>query len=481
MSRLTKVITIALILVFAKGATVFAMTSAPAADAISLGTAITDGHTFADFLWMMVAGFLVFFMQAGFALVETGFTRAKNVANIMMKNFMDFTIGSIVFFVVGFAFMYGNDIAGFIGSSNFMLSDAITSTGQLDNWAFADWFFQVVFAATAATIVSGAMAERTKFASYLVYTVFISAIIYPIVGHWVWGGGWLSQLGFYDFAGSTVVHSVGAWAGLVGTWMLGPRIGKFVNGKAQDIPGHSVALGTLGVFILWLGWFGFNPGSTLGADISFARIAVTTNLAGAAGALAAMIIAWFYTGHADLGYTLNGALAGLVAITAPCAVVSPTSAIIIGAVGGIIMYYAVFIVEKVGLDDPVGAVPVHGFAGVWGTLSVGLFAQAPYSDGMVGLFFGGPAHQLWIQLVGIAAVIMWTGITSYVLFKVIDVTVGLRVSEEEELTGLDVEEHGTQAYPDFFGIKDAREYLDLGDGDELDLVKKSRLSVDVST
>ncbi|TNE72126.1 ammonium transporter [bacterium] len=411
-----------------------------------------SGKTFADFLWLMIAGFLVFFMQAGFALVEAGFTRAKNVANIMMKNMMDFALGTIVFWAIGFSFMYGESIGSFIGFSNFFLSDAILPDGNLNAWMYADWFFQAVFAATAATIISGAMAERTNFIGYLAYTVFITGLIYPIVGHWIWGGGWLSKLGFHDFAGSTVVHSVGAWAGLVGTIILGPRIGRYLEGKAQPIKGHSVALGTLGVFILWFGWFGFNPGSTLGADFSFARIAVTTNMAAAAGATAVMFLAWFHSGKPDLGYTLNGALAGLVAITAPCAVVSPGSAFIIGTVGGVIMYFGTLLLEKAKVDDPVGAIPVHGMAGTWGTLSVGLFAQAPYTTDFSGLFFGGGVTQLGIQLIGILAVLVWTVSTSFVVFKTIDKFIGLRVTEDVEISGLDHHEHGTIAYPEFFGL-----------------------------
>ena len=413
-----------------------------------------SGKTFADFLWMMIAGFMVFFMQAGFALVEAGFTRAKNVANIMMKNMMDFCLGSLIFWAVGFSFMYGDSIGSFIGFSNFFLSDAVSATGTINAWSYADWFFQAVFAATAATIISGAMAERTNFIGYLVYTVFITGLIYPIVGHWIWGGGWLSSLGFHDFAGSTVVHSVGAWAGLVGTMILGPRIGRFLEGKAIPIKGHSVALGTLGVFILWFGWFGFNPGSTLGADVSFARIAVTTNLAAAAGATMVMFLAWFHSGKPDLGYTLNGALAGLVAITAPCAVVSPGSSIIIGAIGGVVMYFGTFLLEKAKIDDPVGAVPVHGLAGAWGTLSVGLFAEAPYTTDFTGLFFGGGVSQLGTQIIGIVAVFVWTVVTSFIVFKIIDMVIGLRVDEETEITGLDKNEHGTVAYPEFFGIED---------------------------
>lgn len=438
-----------------------------------------SGKTFIDLLWVMIAGILVFFMQAGFALVETGFTRAKNVANILMKNLMDFALGTIFFWICGFAIMYGTDVFGLFGSSNFFLSDAVTSTGELDAWMYAYWFFQAVFAATAATIVSGAMAERTKFTAYIVYTVFITALIYPVVGHWIWGGGWLSDLGFYDFAGSTVVHSVGAWAGLVGTMLLGPRIGRFIKGKPKNIPGHSMALGTLGVFILWFGWFGFNPGSTLGADLSMARIAVTTNLAAAGGAVSAMIAIWLSKGKPDLGYTLNGALAGLVAITAGCAVVSPSSALIIGALGGLCMIGGTRILEKISIDDPVGAIPVHGFAGAWGTIAVALFAQAPYTTQFTGLFFGGSFSQLGIQALGILAVFAWTIGTTYVVFKGIQVFMGLRVSPEEELNGLDKNEHGTTAYPDFFGVNDAREMMDLDTQQELDLINNAILPVDI--
>lgn len=455
-----------------------------ASDPATLSSAIdvlntSGGKTFVDLLWVMVAGFLVFFMQAGFALVETGFTRAKNVANIMMKNMMDFGVGTIVFWAVGFAIMYGTDIWGVFGFNNFFLTDALQADGSLNAWMYAEWFFQAMFAATAATIVSGAMAERTKFSGYLIYSIVISALIYPIAGHWIWGGGWLADLGFFDFAGSTVVHSVGAWAGLMGTYILGPRVGRFVHGKVNRIPGHSMALGTLGVFILWLGWFGFNAGSTLGADVSFARIAMVTSLAAAAGAVAAMTIAWYQTGNPDLNYTLNGALAGLVAITAGCSVVAPSSALTIGFIGGIIMFYGSRWLEQLRIDDPVGAIPVHGFAGIWGTLAVGLFAQPPYASSMVGLFFGGSAYQLLIQTVGILAIFLWTSGTAFLVFKTIKVTMGLRVSEIEELNGLDQNEHGMTAYPDFFGVDEARNMLDLNAEDELTLLKEEKLNIDL--
>ncbi len=416
-----------------------------------------SGKSFDDFLWLLIAGFLVFLMQAGFALVEAGFTRAKNVANIMMKNLMDFCLGSIIFWAIGFGLMYGKDIAHLIGFSNFFLVDAIKPNGSIDEWTYASWFFQVVFAGTAATIISGAMAERTKFSSYLIYTVFITGLIYPVVGHWIWGGGWLANFGFHDFAGSTVVHSVGAWAALVGITVLGPRLGRFKEGKALPIKGHSISLGTLGVFVLWFGWFGFNPGSTLGADFSFARIAVTTNLAAAAGATVAMFLSWYDSGKPDVGYTLNGVLAGLVAITAPCAVVSPASALIIGAVGAVVMYYGTFMLEKFGIDDAVGAVPVHGLAGAWGTLSVGLFAQAPFTTDFTGLFFGGGMHQLGVQFLGVTTVFAWTVGASYAVFKTIDVVMGLRVSRDAELSGLDHHEHGTNGYPEFFGVDEEPE------------------------
>ncbi|MFN1834584.1 ammonium transporter [Balneola sp. MJW-20] len=454
-----------------------------AGEASSLDTMIstvTPDKSFADLLWIMIAAFLVFFMQAGFALVETGFTRAKNVANIMMKNMMDFGLGTVFFWAIGFGIMYGADQYGLFGFSNFFLSEAVTDSGELNPWLYGEWFFQAVFAATAATIVSGAMAERTKFTGYLLYTVFITALIYPIVGHWIWGGGWLSSIGFHDFAGSTVVHSVGAWAGLVGTMILGPRIGRFVNGRARNIAGHSVAFGTLGVFILWLGWFGFNPGSTLGADVSFARIAVTTNMAGAGGAIAAMIISWIATGKADLGYTLNGSLAGLVAITAGCAVVSPASALLIGCIGGLIMFYGTRLLERLRIDDPVGAIPVHGMAGAWGTLAVALFAQTPYSTEFTGLFFGGGWAQLGIQLTGIVTVFGFTILSAFMVFKGISVFHGLRVTPEEEITGLDRHEHGTNAYPEFFGLQDAAEMMELTESQQLELIRTNRVEIDVS-
>jgi Amt family ammonium transporter len=395
----------------------------------------------ADYVWTLIAAALVFFMQAGFAMVETGFTRAKNAINIMMKNMMDFAMGSIAFWAVGFGLMFGVSKTGWFGTSGFFLSDF--SPGG-DPWVLAFWMFQVVFAATAATIVSGAMAERTKFIGYLIYSVFISLLIYPVFGSWAWGGlykggGWLEHLGFIDFAGSTVVHSVGGWAALAGTIVLGPRLGKYTkDGKVKPILGHNIPLAALGVFILWLGWFGFNPGSTTAANKDIAMIFVNTNLAAAAGAILAMITAWIKFGKPEAGMTLNGALAGLVAITSPCATVTPMSAIAIGAIAGVIVVLAVLFFDHIRIDDPVGAISVHGVCGAWGTLSAGIFNIGGTSLKLIG-----------VQLLGISACFLWVFPTAILLFKLIDVTIGLRVSPEEELEGLDFAEHGGTAYPDF--------------------------------
>jgi len=389
-------------------------------------------------------------------MLETGFTRAKNAVNILMKNLMDFSVGSIAFWLVGFGIMFGVSRVGLFGTSGFFLSGANPSTGD-GLWQFAFWMFQVVFAATAATIVSGAMAERTKFTAYLIYSFFICALIYPVVGHWIWGGGWIKGLGMIDFAGSTVVHSVGGWAALAGAILLGPRLGKYAkDGTSRAIPGHNIPLAALGVFILWFGWFGFNAGSTTsGTNLSIATIAVTTNLAAAAGAILAMFTAWVRFGKPDTSMTLNGALAGLVSITAGCANVSPLSAIIIGALGGILVVFAVEFIDKVlHIDDPVGAIAVHGVCGAWGTLAVGLFAQATYGEasgvGAVnGLFFGGGLSQLWAQFVGVVSVFSWVFGSALILFYIIKKTVGLRASDEEQLKGLDIGEHGMEAYAGF--------------------------------
>ena len=411
------------------------------------GEKVSDAKYMADTLWVLVAAFLVFFMQAGFAMVESGFTRAKNAVNILMKNLMDFSMGSIAYWAIGFAIMFGAGNA-FMGTSGWFVPAESTAFGSLE-WSsvptYAAWLFQLVFAATAATIVSGAMAERTQFKSYLIYSVFITGIIYPIVGHWIWGGGWLSDMGMSDFAGSTVVHSTGGWLALTGAIVLGPRAGKYDSeGNPRPIAGHNLPLAALGVFILWLGWFGFNPGSQMGADAAdISSIAVTTNLAAAAGAITAMITAWIFLSKPDAGMSLNGALAGLVAITAGCASVSPVSAAIIGGLGGIVVVLSVLFFERLRIDDPVGAISVHGTCGALGTILVGFF------DKESGLFFGGGAGLLWTQIIGVVAVLAWCLVTGFILFYGIKAATGLRVSEEEEQAGLDYEEHGASAYPDF--------------------------------
>jgi len=398
-----------------------------------------------NIVWTCIAAFLVFFMQAGFAMVETGFTRAKNAVNILMKNLMDFSVGSLAFFLVGFGLMFGVS-NGFCGTTLFGLAGVETGIGW--NWTFL--IFQTVFAATAATIVSGAMAERTKFVSYLIYSFVISLVIYPIFGSWAWGGlldggGWLEKMGFLDFAGSTVVHSIGGWLALAGAIILGPRIGKYgPDGKPKAILGHNLPLAALGVFILWFGWFGFNPGSTTTGDSSIGYIAVTTNLAAAAGAVVALFVAWVVMGKPDASMALNGALAGLVGITAPCDGVSPTGAILIGAVAGALVVFSVLFIDRVlKVDDPVGAVSVHGVCGLWGTLSCGLFNLES------GLFYGGGVKQLLVQATGAGAAFVWAFGLGIVLFWVLSKTVGLRVTAEEELKGLDIGEHGMEAYSGF--------------------------------
>ncbi len=385
-----------------------------------------------NIVWTCVAAFLVFFMQAGFAMVEAGFTRAKNACNIMMKNLMDFSVGTIMWFVVGFAFMFGTGNS-FIGLDHFF------TTTEADGLGWTFWIFQCVFAGTAATIVSGAMAGRTKFSGYLVYSAFICAVIYPISGHWIWGGGWLSAMNFHDFAGSTVVHSCGAWLALAGAITLGPRIGKYTReGKSKPIPGHNIPIAALGVFILWFGWFGFNPGSTVAAVPDIGYIAVTTNLAAVAGAITAMITSWVRFGKPDVSMSLNGVLAGLVAITAGCDAVTPVGAIIIGAVAGILVVLAVEFIDKVlKIDDPVGAVSVHGVCGAWGTLALSFFLKE------------GASASVGIQLLGIAAMFVWSFGIGMILFNLIKFTIGLRASEDEELRGLDIGEHGNEAYSGF--------------------------------
>src|SRR3989339_19918 len=396
-----------------------------------------------DLAWVLIAAFLVFMMQAGFAMVETGFTRAKNACNIMMKNLLDFCCGALAYWAIGFGIMFGVGNL-FFGKTNFFF-------GGTDMWQYAFWMFQVVFAATAATIVSGAVAERIKFSGYIFYTVFISALVYPIVGHWIWGGGWLASLGIplIDFAGSTVVHSVGGWSALAGAIILGPRIGKYVGKSIKPINGHNLPLAALGVFILWFGWYGFNPGSTVsGTNAGIAVIAVTTTLAGAAATVATMLTSWIRYKKPDVALTLGVAVAGLVAITAGCANVSPSSAVIIGSIAGILYVFSVSLLDRLKVDDPVGAVSAHGVCGAWGTIAVGLFAESGFG-GVSGLFFGGGAGQLVSQMLGVVTVFVFVFGSMILFFKAVDMAFGLRVKREDELKGLDLSEHNAEAYADF--------------------------------
>ena len=411
----------------------------------SLAAAVAENGENSNILWTCLAAFLVFFMQAGFAMVEAGFTRAKNACNILMKNLMDFSIGSLAFWALGFGIMFGVT-DGFIGTNLFFFDATSESAAAAEfssvgfGWAFL--IFQTVFAATAATIVSGAMAERTRFVGYLAYSIGICVIVYPIFGSWCWNGlvggtgaGWLEGMGFLDFAGSTVVHSIGGWAALAGAIVIGARKGKYSKeGKPQPIPGHNIPMAGLGVFILWLGWFGFNPGSTTAVGADMAYIAVTTNLSACAGAVAAMIMSWILFKKPDTSFALNGALAGLVAITAGCDIMSPTMAAVTGAIGGVLVVFSCLFVEKIGIDDPVGAVSVHGVCGAWGTLAIGILSSEASMS------------QLGVQAIGVGAGFAWAFPVSFILFSVIKATIGLRASEEEETVGLDISEHGMAAY-----------------------------------
>ena len=411
---------------------------------------LVTGQTFG--IWFLIGAALVFWMQAGFAMVEAGFTRAKNTGNILMKNLMDFCIGTVVFILIGFSLLLGEDLVGFIGKPGF---DIFTAYGNFD---FSNFVFNLVFCATTATIVSGAMAERTKFLSYCIYSGVISALIYPIEAHWIWGGGWLSQLGFHDFAGSCAIHMVGGISALIGATLLGPRIGKFTkdkNGKITKVnafPGHNLALGCLGCFILWFGWYGFNGAACTSIE-QLGSVFLTTTVAPAIATVVCMIFTWVRYGKPDVSMCLNASLAGLVAITAPCDVTDCLGAIIIGAVAGVLVVFGVWLLDyKLHVDDPVGAVAVHMMNGIWGTIAVGLFAtpSAPGNDSVVGLFYGGGFHQLGIQLLGFVTVAAWAAICITITFMVIKSTIGLRVSEEEEIVGLDVMEHGlTSAYAGF--------------------------------
>ena len=407
-------------------------------------------------VWFLIGAALVFWMQAGFAMVETGFTRAKNAGNILMKNLMDFCIGTVMFIVIGFSLLLGEDLFGLIGKPGFDI---------FSNYAGFDWsnfVFNLVFCATTATIVSGAMAERTKFLSYCIYSGVISALIYPIEAHWIWGGGWLSELGFHDFAGSCAIHMVGGISALIGAAILGPRIGKFTKDKAGKItgvnafPGHNLPIGCLGCFILWLGWYGFNGAAATSIE-QLGSIFLTTTVAPAVATVVCMIFTWIKFGKPDVSMCLNASLAGLVAITAPCDVTDCFGAIVIGAVAGLLVVFGVWFLDyKLRIDDPVGAVAVHCLNGIWGTLAVGLFAttSAPGNDSLVGLFYGGGFGLLGIQIVGVVSVIAWTAVTITITFMVIKATIGLRVSEEEEIEGLDPTEHGLASAYSGFSLMD---------------------------
>ncbi len=456
------------------------ITAALLSPTLAMAAEEADKYSAVDTTWVLLGAILVFFMQPGFAMVETGLTRAKNAGNIVMKNFMDFSLGTIVFWFLGFGLMFGEDIGGIIGTPDLFVLNY--DTGDAGYPPLVYLFFQTVFCATSATIVSGAMAERTKFSAYCIYSIAISLLIYPISGHWIWGGGWLAEMGFHDFAGSTCVHMVGGVCALVGASILGPRIGKYnKDGSANAIPGHSITLACLGMFILWMGWFGFNGGSTVsmtGDDtiISVGSIMVTTNMAAATGAVAAMLLTWVKYGKPDVSMTLNGCLAGLVAITAGTDVVSVPGAFAIGLIAGIAIVYAIeFIDQKMKIDDPVGAIAAHGVCGALGTILTGVFAV---EDGL--LYTGNPDFFL-IQVLGVAVVAVYVFITMNIVFRLIKATIGLRVTPEEEINGLDFEEHGlVSAYADFMMAPEtATAALEAGkapeDAVEVPLAKKEEM------
>ena len=422
-------------------------------------------------VWFLIGAALVFWMQAGFAMVETGFTRAKNAGNILMKNLMDFCIGTVVFILIGFGLLLGEDMAGLIGKPGF---DIFTSYESFD---WSNFVFNLVFCATTATIVSGAMAERTRFLSYCVYSAVISALIYPIEAHWIWGGGWLSQAGFHDFAGSCAIHMVGGISALIGAKILGPRIGKFSKdntgkiSKVNAFPGHNLPIGCLGVFILWLGWYGFNGAACTSIE-QLGSVFVTTTVAPAIATVVCMVFTWIKYGKPDVSMCLNASLAGLVAITAPCDVTDVTGSVIIGAVAGLLVVFGVWLLDyKLHIDEPVGAVAVHCLNGIWGTIAVGLFAttSAPGNDSVVGLFYGGGFRQLMLQLLGFATVAIWTAVTITITFLIIKAVFGLRVSREEEIVGLDSCEHGLPSAYAGFSIMDISNTMTMDVNENTDL------------
>ena len=438
-----------------------------------------DPKVVADTLWVLVTAMLVFFMNLGFACVETGFCRVKNSTNILSKNFIVFAVSSIAFWVLGYGLMFGNG-TGFMGTEGLLFlggADNSPATGEAYKGAYAalNWtgvpllakfFFQLVFAGTAATIVSGCVAERIKYFAFIMFSFVIVGLIYPIVGHWIWGGGWLAQKGFLDFAGSTQVHSIGGWAGLAGILALGPRYGKYnKDGTINAIPGHNLSLGLIGCFVLWLGWFGFNPGSTMAADPeAISRICITTNTAAAFAMVTATMVSVWLLGKPDLGMTINGCLAGLVAVTAPCAFISVTSSAAIGAIAGVIVVLAVIGFDKLHIDDPVGALAVHLCNGIFGTLCVGLFAESQWTPGQAsGLFFGGGLTLLQAQLTGIIAVAAFVFGVAFLTWQLLKATMGIRVSIQEEIEGLDIGEHGQQTYPEFVTRKPAYSYVSIAE------------------
>lgn len=411
-----------------------------------------------DNIWVLIAAFLVIFMNAGFGMLETGFCRQKNAVNVLTKNLIVFALATLSFWFIGFSLMFGANGNGWIGWGSFFLGGAPELYGlgpdglNLSKDTF--FLFQAAFAGTAATIVSGAVAERIKLIDFLIFSLLLTAIAYPITGHWLWGGGWLADLGFHDFAGSTIVHSVGGWAALMGAAFLGPRMGKYTaEGQVSALPGHNLSIATLGCLILWLGWFGFNPGSQLAADLAVPYIAVTTNLAAAAGGVAATFTSWALSGKPDLSMTINGILAGLVGVTAGCFVVGYAGAFWIGLVAGILVVFSVGFFDSIKIDDPVGATSVHLVCGVWGTLAVGLFANpnnfTQGGEGIAGLFYGGGLAQLGVQILGVLTVGLFTVVLSSIFWLILKSVLGLRVSAEEEMKGLDIGEHGMEAYSGF--------------------------------
>lgn len=438
-----------------------------------------DMKVVVDTIWVLVTAKLVFFMNLGFAMVESGFARSKNCVNILSKNFIVFAVSSLGFLFLGWGLMFG-DGNSFIGLKGLFFASGLdnspavgaaykgvyTAISWTDVPLWAKFFFQLVFCGTAATIVSGAVAERIKYKSFILFSFVMTMFIYPIVGHWIWGGGWLATKGMFDFAGSTVVHSVGGWAALAGVLLLGPRFGKYTNGKINPIPGHNLSLATLGTFVLWFGWFGFNPGSTMMADpMAISHIAITTNTAAAAAIMSSTMISWIILGKPDLGMTLNGCLAGLVAITAPCAFVSVASSIIIGLIAGVLVVLAVIMFDRIKIDDPVGALSVHLVNGVFGTLCVGLFAQDKIAGVATGngIFFGGGTKLFMAQLTGVISVAAYTVIISLITWAILKATIGIRVSLQEEIEGLDIGEHGNAAYPEFLSRKPAYSFLGVKD------------------